>query len=483
MKPILLFAATLFAVPLIVAAADEPEKNLGLNEFRHVKTSLTAFACGPNAWENGNYFENDPRAAERLFSPNEDTLTIKLKGAYFDYAPERSGWWPRMNKYEVQVGIFAEIGSKGTALTVPGAGGVPGRLVFYSDDHYLGQRRIPDVNTNIYGPVMYPGGGLAIKLSMLEFDQKAGDKLQDTLLKSVAELGSKASSGIPAYLEGPLTSLFQSALSSAKSRDDMFGQITFVLDDRNGRGNAPTSPLRTGDIVVVRQTIRANPIDWNNLCYKPSTGEVYWRETPEPGKERDRNAPKPNPADQPGTADGSMYFPPKLNYVTISLMKNAGADAGRIQDALTYERLVAELQQRKSDAGLISSVTAVTTALNERATDRELVRQIEILGRSPGSVSAIERSDAANLVGRVVYASLLDFNGFDLKSIAKLDECAFLRDEKIKQEWLTRLFVRLASANPLYTRVKLAGLASAPANCVEANRKLLQIHEYLLAPS
>lgn len=458
MNSIRFFAAGVFALSTPAVAADEAEQYLGLNEYRHVKPNRPAVVCGPAAWENGNYFPNGKENAARLFTPNDDTLTVKLKGAYFHYAPETSRWRPWMNKSEVQVGIFADISTKGTAMSAPGAGGIPGRLVFFSDNYILKQRRIADVNTNIYGPVMYTGGGLALKLTMLEFDQSKDDQLADSLMKSVAELGTKASAGVPAYLEGPLTTLFQAALSSAKSKDDIFGQLTFVLDDRNGDSNEPTSPLRTGDMVLVRQADRQKPIDWNTLCYDPATAEVF--------------------------TDSTSRKPPALNYVSISLLKNAGADAGRIQDALTYERLVGELQQRKTDTGLIAGVTEVTSALKERATDRELLRQISIVGRADGGVSDLERSDAAALLGRVLYASQLAFNGFISASIIPIDECTFLKNEKVSADSLARLFVRLQGANNKYTRDSIDTLANpAPKNCVEANKNLLKVQRLLLNPT
>lgn len=467
MKTSLLVAGCLFAVST-AATADETEKYLGLNEYRHVRTNLCTkdlctIKCGPDAWEYGNYFINASEDSKRLFTPNEDTLTVKLKGAYFAYAPETAKLRRWVNKSKVQVGIFADISTKAGALAAPGSAGIPGRLVYFSDNYILKQRRIADVNTNIYGPVMYSGGGLALKLTMLEFDQSKDDQLADTLMKSIAELGAQASVGVPAYLQGPLTALFQSALSAAKSRDDMFGQLTFVLDDRNGSANDPTSPLRTGDIVVVRKAERTTPIDWNNLCYEPGTAEVFVR------KSKD--------------ATPDERTAPELNYVTISLLKNAGAEAGKIQDALTYERLVSELQQRKTDTGLISSVTEVTTALKERATDRELLRQIDTLGRTDGNATELERFDAVAQLGRVLYASMLAFNGYQTSTIAKLDECAYLKDERVKHESLSRLFVRLKGANNKYTRESIDRLTKPePTSCVEANRALFEVQQQLLNP-
>lgn len=456
MKALLFLASSLLAFSGFARAADDVQKYLGLNEFRHVKPALTKFDCGEAVWEEGNYFSNGDANRNRLLAPNEDTLTIKLKGARFFDAPERSKFRPWVNKYKVQVGIFADISTKGGSLGAPGAGKIPGRLVFFSDDYFLEQRRIADVNSNIYGPVMYTGGGLAIKLTMLEFDQSKEDQLKDALMKSVAELGTKASAGVPAYLEAPLTTLFQSALSAAKSKDDVFGQIMFVLDDRNGADNPSTSPLRTGDIVIVRQSARNVAINWGELCYDPNTAEVF---------------------------DKTKGVAPSLNYVTISLLKNAGADAGKVQDALTYERLVADLQQRRADAGLLSSVSAVTTALNEQASNRELKRQVDILAIKDGSVSSLEQSDAANHLSKVLYASQLGFHGFDVATM-NTDDCTYLKDEKLKPEWLTRLFARLAIANSKYTRASIDKLSlPVPKNCVEANRQVEQVYRFLLSPA
>ncbi|QNA89847.1 hypothetical protein G4G28_17580 [Massilia sp. Dwa41.01b] len=342
--------------------------------------------------------------------------------------------------------------------------GIPGRRVFFSDDHQLNQRRLPDVNTNIYGPVLYSGGGLGVKLSLLEFDQEKGDKLADTLLKSIAELGTRASSGVPGYLQEPLTSLFQSALQGARSKDDLFGQITFVLDDRTGANNEPTSPLRTGDIVFIRQSDRARAIPWDTLCYRPHTAELYER----------------IPKEQDKTIIDEL--PPKLNYVVISLVKNAGADAGRIQDAFTYERFVAELSQRKSQQGLISGVEEVTLALQSRAAERELFRQIEVLEVPSGNITELERFDAAAPLGKVLYASMLGTGGFDPESVKPNAACLYLKKEKVNPDILSRLLARLARTNDKHTREKFMRLSTAPKTCVEADKALVDIQNHLLAP-
>lgn len=460
--PLLVAAGLLVASPWAVSA-DEHSKYLGLNEYRHVKPEPKAPYCGDNVWEDGNYFLNDAKHANRLFAPNADTLTIKLKGAFFDYAPERSlGWNLRwVQKQKIQVGIFADITQMGDSMSAPGAAGIPGRLVFFSDDHQSRQRRIPDINTNVYGPVLYGGGGLGLKFSILEFDKSKANKLTDSLLQNLADLGSQTSAGVPPYLQAPLTSLFQAALEGAKSKDDLFGQITFVLDDRNGSHNAATSPLRTGDIVFVRQSDRAKAIPWKNLCYKPTTGEVFQNDEANP------------------------ELPPILNYVTISLVKNAGADAGRIQDALTYERLVSEMNQRNTDTGLISSMKDVTAGLQVKMLERELFRQIDVLGMEKGSVSDLERHDAAAHLSKVLYANGLAVHGFDPKPLAAANrDCAYLEAEKITPDMLGRLHVRLARLSSAhFTRERLSALATTiPTTCQAANTGLQAMHDHLYNP-
>lgn len=444
---------------LVMASAIAPssgaevETYLGLNEFRHIKADLKAKEgeCISNPWEDGNFFINAD--AKRLLIPNTDTIAVKLKAAYFDYAPETSVFFKQ--KMTVQVGIFADISPKGSAMAAPGSAGIPGRLVFFSADQQLGQRRIPDINTNVYGPVLYTGGGLGFKFSLLEFDQAEGDKLADSLLKSIADLGTQASSGVPGYLQGPLSSLFQAAFASAKSKDDLFGQITFVLDDRNGSGNAATSPLRTGDIAFVRQSDRTKPIPWANLCYKPATGEIFT------GSEKT----------------------PTLSYVVISIVKNAGADAGRIQDALTYERFATELAQRNSSSGIVTSVEEITSALKDRATERELFRRIGVMELDNGSISKFERFEAASHLSKVLYASGLRSKGFDSSAIAANPDCAYLTKERLRGDDLPRLLMRLQQGNENLTRQVLEPLyATAPNSCAAANDALQKIQDKLLNP-
>lgn len=478
MKLAMIVVATLLTSSPWVAG-EETQKYLGLNEYRHVKPFTDQQRCGVDAWEDGNYFKNS--YPQRLFTPNIDTLTIKLKGAYFDYAPETN--WKWAPKPIVQVGIFADITVKGGSMIAPGTAGIPGRLVFFSENHMTRQRRIPDVNTNVYGPVLYTGGGLALKFSILEFDQSNGDKLADNLLKNIADLGAQASAGVPAYLQGPLTSLFQTALASAKSKDDLFGQITFVLDDRNGPDNMPTSPLRTGDIVFVRQSIRNIPVPWKDLCYKPSTGELFIDDRNDSARTTPASVATTTETPTRTGAPSTSEKPPQLNYVTISLVKNAGADVGRIQDALTYERFVSELGQRNTDTGLISSMTEVTTALLHRATERELFRQVDVLAMEAGSVSEMEKYDATARLSKVLYATGLEANKFDATTLKADPNCAYLFNERISPALFGRLFARLSRLNKLHTHAKFKILfVPSPSNCAEANNSLQAIHDQLQNP-
>ena len=526
MKSSIIVAVVLLACSSRAAGGDT-ELYLGLNEYRHVKAGLEDQRCGADAWEDGNYFRNDD--ARHLFMPNADTLTIKLKGAYFHYAPETT--WNGFQKQIVQVGIFADITVKGGSMSAPGTAGIPGRLVFFSENHQSRQRRIPDVNTNVYGPVLYTGGGLALKFSILEFDQSRGDKLTDSLLKNIADLGTQASAGVPPYLQGPLTSLFQAALAGAKSKDDLFGQITFVLDDRNGADNMPTSPLRTGDIVFVRQSERSTPVPWKTLCYKPSTGEVFHddlgaREAKdgkdgkdgrdgrdgrdgkdgkdgrdgrdaEHKQERGRtpvaaelklaaavgHPAAPASAQKWTTPPSTSEMPPTLNYVTISLVKNAGADVGRIQDALTYERFVSELSQRNTDMGLIASADEVTSAFVKRATERELYRQIDVLAMEKGSVSDMEIYDAVARLSKVLYSSGLEARGFKADTLKTDPYCAYLVNERVSPQLLPRLLAKLLRVNKFHTREKIESMFSpSPTTCVDANVGLKVIQDQLMTP-
>ncbi|HEY8360819.1 MAG TPA: hypothetical protein VIL30_25455, partial [Ramlibacter sp.] len=346
------------------AAAADQDFYLGGPEFAFVKPTVVAHACR-DVWEKGPYFRNTD--SKRLFTPSSDTLTIKLMQAYFPFAPESTMFLqPKSN---VQIGIFADINLRDGATPIPGAGGIPGRLVFYSEDYELKQRRIDTLNTNVYGPLPYPGGGISMQVSLLEFDQSLTDKLTDSLLSGIADLGVKTAAGVPPYLQGPLTKLFQSAVQGARSRDDKFGQYTLVLDDRNDPDNPITAPLRTGYIVLTRNDKRHERIDWERHCFDPATGEV--------SKEDGNN--------------GLAKAPPDFGYVVLAILKNAGADAGRVRDAFTYQQFSSELAERSSSKGIVAGIDEVAVALRARTIANELNRAVGAVAMHDGSITDEER--------------------------------------------------------------------------------------------
>lgn len=489
--------STICCLSLLVACgackASDVETYLGLTDFRHVKTDVTdRVACGDEAWESGNFFRNGDSA--RLFSPGADTVTVKLKAAHFPYTPETSIFGRVRNS---QVGIFADVTLKDGAAAAPGTRGISGRLVFYSEDYVQGQLRIPDVNTNIYGPVPYPGGGLSLKLTLLEFDQSTKDQLSDTLLKGIADLGIKASAGVPTYLQGPLGALFQSALAGAKSKDDVFGRITFALDDRNGAENPNTTPLRTGDLVIVRASKRDVRIDWGLLCYNPFTGDVTRgrktkSQTPRVKQAAQKNEnglattnrPEMQQAKQAGDegvnnaavsdlqtdalVTNSTEEAPGIAFITLSLLKNAGADAGRIQDALAYEQFVQELNNRATTSGLVANTKGVLDALSSHALSKELHRLASVLEMDVGAVSQLERFDAASKLASVLQASALATKSFDVTQQKANASCKYLGEEVVQAQEVDRVLVRLEKALPGVMVATDAALASNPTTCADA---------------
>lgn len=439
--------------------AAETETYLGMSDFRHVKQGLTEVVCGVNAWEGGNFFVNN--APNRLFVSGEDTLTIKLKAGSFPYVPE-TNFIGRAKAY-AQVGIFAEVTLKGGAAGAPGSKGIPGRLVFYNDNYQPGQRRIHAVNTNVFGPVLYPGGGISVQMTLLEFDQETSDKLGDTLLKGVAELGIQASAGVPAALQGALTQLSQAAVQFAKSKDDMFGLSHVVFDDRNGPDNDATSPLRAGDVVFVRASNRHEYVDWGRLCYNPRTGDV----TVSSKDDLTKSSGKPS----------------DYGFFVLSFLKNAGADAGTILDALTYEQFVQEKEQRVRATGLIAGAHEAIDALRTKVVARELDKQLRALRSLDGEISFAERFDASLKLSRVIFASARQLGGKATDSLAnKLSadsSCKFLVEEQIEVTAANKLWQQILSIAPT-EKAKLKGLqAATPSSCSDAQDKVEELRTAL----
>lgn len=433
-------AASLGLLLATAALAADQQSYLGGAEFAFIKPALADQGCQVS-WEPGPYFRN--RVAERLFTPNSDTLTIKLMHAYFPYAPEAD--WLGRKSDKVQIGLFADINLRDSGPATPGVGGIPGRLVFYTDDYRLRQRRLPSINSNVYGPVPYPGGGLNVQLTLLEFDQSLKDKLTDSLLSGIADLGIKTSAGVPSYLQGPVTKLFEAAIGGARSRDDKFGQYFVTLDDRNDPDNPATTPLRTGYLVLTRSQQRDTAIDWSAHCFDPATGEV--------------------------SVNGAQKTPPAFGYVVLAVLKNAGADAGRVRDAFTYQHFVNELSERSTAQGIVASTKEFTDALKTKAIANELGKAVSTLAMPEGSITTEERFDAATRVAAVIHKMGLQKNAVVLQKTVTGDRfCSYLDSEEILEADHARLMMRLGQVGKgKFELEKVEKIyATAPQTCKES---------------
>lgn len=459
------------------ALSDDFEKFYGLADFRYVKSNVDVRRCGDEIWESGNFFKN--KDSKLLFNPNEDTLTVKLKNAAYPWIPE-SNWLGRARMFG-QVGIFADITLKGDATAAPGGRSVPGRLVFYNDNYARGQVRISDVNTNIFGPVLYPGGGVSLKLTLLEFDHDDKDNLADGLLKGIADLGVQASAGVPAYLQGPLGQLSQTALNFAKAKDDIFGKNHVVFDDRNGNDNPMTTPLRTGDVVIIRASNRNVSVDWNNICYDPTTAVV----SPDEDKINSLAADKKKDLKQKIDTIRQEY-----GYTVISFVKNAGADAGRIVDAFTYEQFIQEKEKSVKAAGTVLAAAEITEALRQKVVSRELDKQLAVIAADANAVPELERFEAGRKVAQVVYVSSPKLGSESTgKVLEKLggtggdSACSYLRKEIIGPNEMMRLWVQLERLQPgIKGRVNDLLKGSAPESCYAAFEKIDEIRKEVQKP-
>lgn len=449
------------------ASSEDFEKYYGLADFRYVRSDVTGRRCGSAVWENGNFFKITNN--KFLFNPNEDTITVKLKNAAYPWIPE-STWLGRERPFG-QVGIFADIALKGDATSAPGGKSVPGRLVFYNDNYARGQVRISDVNTNIFGPVLYPGGGVSLKLTLLEFDHEDKDNLADGLLKGIADLGVQASAGVPAYLQGPLGQLSQTALNFAKSKDDIFGKNHVVFDDRNGNDNPMTTPLRTGDVVVIRASNRNVPVDWNSLCYDPTTAVV----SPDRDKLNSLAADKKKEFEQ--KIDNIQL---EYGYTVISFVKNAGADAGKIVDAFTYEQFIQEKEKSVKASGTVAAAAEITEALRQRVVSRELDKQLSIIAANVNAVTDLERFEAGRKVAQVIYVSWPKIGGQPTADVlARIgagdgnSACSYLKKEIIGPNEMMRMWVQLEKFRPgIKATIGKILEGAAPDSCHAAFEKI-----------
>jgi hypothetical protein len=431
----------------------------GLNDFRYVKSGIDSRKCGEEVWEAGTYFRTTKQNDSHLFS-NGDTLTVKLKALRFPFVPETV---LRYKQAKVsQVGLFAEVALKGDQVSGPGESGIPGRLVFYSKDYQPGQIKIPESNTNIFGPVDYSGGGLSLKLTALEFDLDTKDKLTDELLKGVADLGVKASGGIPGYLQGPLVSLSQAAVNSMKSSDDLFAYQNIIFDDQNGAGNPITTPLRTGDLVLIRASNRHQSIQWDDLCFDPSNGSVTSKFSKEITLSDDQT---------------KRVVPEEISdgYVTISILKNAGADAGHIKDSISYQTFVQKLNGEASAQPLLAGLKEATGALQERLFVKEVERHLRVLEMDSGSISKKDRFDSRFKIAAIIQSSEYFSQGFDTATISKSPKCAYLESERLQPKELTKLFYRIQVGSLGLSRSETNSLLTQPRDCNAAYSSLEQL--------
>lgn len=414
------------------SAEADHEQLLGISDFRYVKQPpLTTQKpgeprCGQDAWEDGNFFDVRPDATERLFSANTDTLSIRLKSAGFPYVPEtKFRFWRATSG---QIGIFIDANLAAGGASTPGLNQVPGRLIYYDNNYHHGQWRITATNSHVFGPVLYPGGGLALSITLLEFDRDADDVFGNQVLEGLTKLGTEASRGVPPYLVGPLAALSEAVRNAAKAKDDIFGKAYIGFNGKQVANNPRSLSLIAGDIVFVRKANRQRAFNWSNLCYDDSTGAVTTK----------------------AQIDGAdRYIMGDVGYVVLSILRNADNEATTVRDALTYDAFVGELEKRRSSVSATASAEAAIDALRRGIIDDTLRRSLNDLV-SP-AISPDDRLRAAYVIAHALHASLATL----AKGAADDARCSYLKYELRTGADRAVLLRRLASANSAWTRDKV----------------------------
>ena len=435
--------------------SNEHERYLGISDFRYVKrlvagTDPSEPRCGPAAWEDGNFFNVEQESADRLFAANADTLSIRLKAASFPYFPEKKRF--RGDSNVGQIGIFVDVNVAAGGATTPGISQVPGRLIYFDNDYRKGQARITATNSHVFGPVLYPGGGLSLAITLLEFDRDRDDVFGNQVLEGLTKLGTEASRGVPGYLVGPLAALSDAIRNAAKSQDDIFGKGYIGFNGKQAAGNARTLSLLSGDIVFVRKANRETPFDWANMCYSDATGAV----TESDGKRKDIR---------------SKFF----GYVTLSFLKNADNEATTVKDALTYEAFVKELEKRPASLSASAGAEAALGSLRTSLIDNTLRRNLNDVV-APG-IAAEERLRAAYVIAHAVHASLATPSAEALKD----PKCAYLQHEARSGAERAILLRRLNDANTHWSRDTLSGKIQAMGSCAQALAEVDALADVLAA--
>ena len=227
-----------------------------------------------NRFDKGQF---DQTKSSHLFQ-EKDNIHISLKTGTI-------GWFSEgaeqhlLNKF---AGLFGDSPVKGEIAIVanvtegnrsPGSrdsnGQLEGRVVFYSEDIYAGQR-LNEFNLPIYGPTQYKGGPLTIDLWLMELDRAESDQM-GAVLSTLASM-SRAMPAVPIPGVDLLSRIGTSFLKS--NQDDVIGHYTITLVQPS-RGMATTDPiLQVSDVIVRRTHNRAPDLNFNGCTYIVEKGAV-----------------------------------------------------------------------------------------------------------------------------------------------------------------------------------------------------------------
>lgn len=338
-----------------------------------------------NQWE-GKYVKN----VGSTFVKN-DIISVTLKSAYIYYFPEGRikrasnaivGSMGESSPVRGQVAILANVVEFKAGLA-PTEAESSGRVIYYSNDVYEGQF----INRSfipIYGPEIFTGEPLMIKLQLMELDQEDNAQLK-AILKNVADLGVAATGpGSSKLIEG-LNKIGDSLISS--NADDKFGEYGAVFVPIESRSDEYLPVLRRGDIIFIRNGDRKEPINWNKYCYNELQALLQV---------------KANVQDAP-ICNNSLTKNPEFSYVVVSIQKNVGTH--NMTPTRTLEELQAQIQGSSSITAIRNTSSNFSAQILKNTTDSRVRSAIKKVA-DPATPAGTRRLEAAIIASALQCSSI-----------------------------------------------------------------------------
>jgi hypothetical protein len=336
--------------------------------------SLYGFAVkyeGATANPNGSAGGKEGPSYDGLPFAEGDKVSIFLKTAFISYFPDgglkarssKSGWLPGFVRRTGEIAIIGNATLLSEAVN-PGQGSrdvaSKGRVVFYSDDVYPGQR-LNFSYLPFAGPIEWQSTPLRIDLTVMELDSEDNAPVKAVLSK-MSTLGSVA--GLSGQAVDVLSALGNALVEGNK--DDVMGAYSFFLMPESDSANVFVPVLRQGDYIIVRQDERSRGVNWRALSYDPATGMLYSCNDEEPP------AGTPSGGQTATACPGAAKPATGFNYFVLTIQKG---DWQAATTTVTLDQLNRQIVEGSTSGAAAEAIMGQLQAVETADKGKRLLRQ------------------------------------------------------------------------------------------------------------